>query len=132
MSDYIATDPHNYAHRVIGNGHCVAFVREAADVPHTSEWRRGRKVDENTPVGCAIATFSSDGRYENRTDGASHAAILIQCQPGGLLVWDQWRGKPVTQRVIRFKSGQGTANNDGSRYYEIACASRLRDPDRWA
>jgi len=117
---YIADDPASYAGDVVGNGHCVAFVRHAANAPHTSEWRRGEKVDASTPVGCAIATFGSNGRYENRTDGASHTAILIRHEPGGLVCWDQWVGRAVAQRTIRFKNGQGTANNDGSRYYVIA------------
>jgi len=120
MSDYIAHDPASYAGQVVGNGQCVAYVKDAARVPHTSAWRRGRKVDAATPEGCAIATFGAGGTYENRTDGSSHAAILIRCHDAGLLVWDQWRGKAVSQRTIRFKNGQGTANNDGSRYYEIA------------
>lgn len=117
---WIAPDPASYAGKGEGSGHCVAFVQSAAHAPHTSYWRRGVKVRGNqVATGTAIATFSRDGRYENRTDGASHAAILIAQDGGGLRVWDQWKGHPVSQRTIRWKGGQGTANNDGDAFFVI-------------
>jgi hypothetical protein len=117
---YIAKDAGSFAGRVVGNGHCVALVREACGAPHTSSWTRGERVRGSaTPAGTAIATFGADRTYQNRTDGASHAAILIAVQPDGLLVWDQWRGHPVARRTIRYKGSIGTANNDGDRFYVI-------------
>jgi hypothetical protein len=116
----IAKAPGAYAGQAVGSGHCVAFVQAAAGVPNTARWRRGIKVKgSDSRPGTAIATFSHDGRYENKTDGSSHAAILIAEQPGGLQVWDQWRGHLVQQRVIRYKGGQGTANNDGDMFHVI-------------
>lgn len=69
--------------------------------------------------GTVIATFSAAGRYENRTDGASHAAIFIAEQSDGLRVWDQWQGHPVAQRTIRWHGGQGKASNDADAFYVI-------------
>lgn len=118
---FIATHPESFAGQSVGSGHCVALVQTAAGAPHTSKWRRGARVREHadTPAGTAIATFSVVGRYENRTDGFSHAAILIGVQAEGLLVWDQWRSHPTAKRTIRYKSSSGPPNNDGDKYYII-------------
>jgi hypothetical protein len=124
MMTWIAAQPEAYAGRVVGNGHCVAFVREAAGAPHTSEWRRGPQVrcvdsDKKLPKGIAIATFDTDRRYGNHTDGRSHTAILIVRLDDGLLVWDQWLGQAVHQRTIRYRGGQGDPVNDGDAYHVI-------------
>ncbi len=37
---YIAGDPNKYIGKSSGNGQCVAFVREAANAPHTSAYLR--------------------------------------------------------------------------------------------
>jgi hypothetical protein len=75
----------------------------------------------NHVPGTAIATFSKAGRYENATDGRSHAAILIAVNSDGLLVWDQWVSQPVAQRVIRYRGGTDPkgAVNDGDAFYVI-------------
>ena len=115
-----ADDPAAYEGQVIATGHCVRFVQEAAGCPHTSAWRRGRKVkDGGVPAGAAIATFGANGRYQNRADGSSHAAILVAETVNGLEVWDQWVGHPVATRLIRFRGGAGRASNDGDRFYVI-------------
>jgi hypothetical protein len=117
---WIAERPGDYVGQVVGNGHCVAYVREAAAAPHTSQWRRGAKVKISGGVpGLAIATFDPDGRYGNHTDGRSHTALLVAVTDAGLQVWDQWVGQPVHQRTIRFKGGQGDAVNDGDAYHAI-------------
>ena len=118
--NWIAANPGRYAGQVVHNGHCVRYVQECAAAPHTSHWRRGRRVRGNViPAGTAIATFSQAGRYENRTDGSSHAAILVAIEAGGLRVWDQWTGHPVGQRTIRWHGGQGKSVNDGDAFYVI-------------
>lgn len=117
---WIAIDPEQYEGEVVGSGHCVAFVQDSARAPLTKEWTQGRKARGGAVrIGTAIATFDPDGTYGNHTDGSSHAAILIAEQRDGLLVWDQWKGHPVSQRVIRFKDGEGNAVNDGDQYYVI-------------
>jgi hypothetical protein len=114
----------SYAGRVVGDGHCVAFVRAVTGLPATRAWRRGEYVRgaENMPKGTAIATFDASGSYGNHTDGRSHAAILIARASDGLLVWDQWKGQPVHQRVIRYRGGQGDPVNDGDAFHVVATA----------
>ena len=115
-----AQSPEKFAGTVVGSGQCVAFVQEASGAPVTSLWTRGAKVrDGDAPEGTAIATFDPDGIYGNHTDGRSHAAILGEQQDGGLLVWDQWLGHPVSQRVIHFRGGSGEPVNDGDQFYVI-------------
>ena len=119
---WTAARPEDYSGKVVGNGHCVAFVRESSGAPHTSEWRRGPQVrflPGKDQRGLAIATFDTDRRYGNHTDGRSHTAILVVRLDDGLLVWDQWLGQPVHQRTIRFRGGQGDAANDGDAYHVI-------------
>jgi hypothetical protein len=116
---YFAANPECHHGQAVGSGHCVAFVQAAANCPHTSHWRPGRRVrGGQVERGTAIATFQ-EGRYGNHTDGRSHAAILLAEEGGGLRVLDQWRGQPVHERVIRFKGGQGTPNNDGDAFRVI-------------
>jgi hypothetical protein len=110
-----------YDGKVVDNGQCVRYLQVAAGVPHTSTWRRGLRARDAADIepGTAIATFSSGGKYTNSTDGSSHAAFFLSKQADGLLVSDQWKGQPVHDRVLRYKDGGGTANNDGSRFYII-------------
>jgi hypothetical protein len=117
---WIAVDPERYEGQSVGSGQCVAFVQAAALAPRTAGWTRGVLVrGGNVPAGTAIATFDPDGSYGNHTDKRSHAAILVAEQAGGLLVWDQWRNHPVSQRVIRFKGGAGDPVNDGDYFHVI-------------
>jgi hypothetical protein len=98
----------------------VAYVRAASGAPQTSRWQRGALVKGSAaPKGTAIATFDPDGTYGNHTDGRSHAAILHEELPEGLLVWDQWLNHPVAPRVIRFRNGTGAAVNDGDQFHII-------------
>lgn len=118
---HIAVDPERYANRQVGNGSCVLYTQRVSGVGLTGNWRRGRLVrGGNVARHTIIATFTGNPpRYGNRRDGSSHAAVFIEEQANGLLVWDQWTRRPVAQRVIRFKGGQGTANNDGDRYFVV-------------
>lgn len=77
---------------LVGSGHCVALVQASAPVGHTSTWAPGQAISPTNmpPPGTAIATFQ-DGRYANRTDGSSHAAIVVATDPQrGVRVQDQW------------------------------------------
>jgi hypothetical protein len=74
----------------------------------------------NAARGTVIATFGGEPpRYQNRTDGSSHVAVLVAEEAGGLRVWDQWRGQPVHQRTIFFRGGQGRKVNDGDAYHVV-------------
>lgn len=113
---FTAQNPSQYQGQVVGTGQCVAFVEKAAGCPTTPSWKAGRKVQGDASVlpGTAIATFDPNGLYGNHTDGRSHAAILVEENEEGLLVWDQWRGQSVHQRLIRFKpEGDGWNANNG-------------------
>lgn len=116
---FIATEPEKYAGRVVGNGHCVAFVQRVSKAGLTHNWRPGARVrGSSVPRGTVIATFAG-GRYASRKGGSAHAAVLISQESGGIRVWDQWVGKPVGERLIRFLSGQGSAVNDGDSFYVV-------------
>jgi hypothetical protein len=116
----IAREPGRHLGVRVGTGHCVALVRELAGLPPTAHWRRGMLVrDGDVPAGAAIATFDSDGRYGNHTDGRSHACILEAETTEGLEVVDQWMGQPCQRRTIRFKGGRGKPVDDGDAYHII-------------
>jgi hypothetical protein len=112
---------HNVAnHLGADHGHCVGFLQVVGKLPHTSQWRRGAKVrGVALAPGTCIATFGPDGRYENRTDGASHAAVLVGEEDVGLAVIDCWAGHPVARRILRWRDGSGDACNDGDQFYVI-------------
>lgn len=114
---YVASDAASYAGKVVGDGQCVAFVKEAAKAPQTSLWGAGAKArDSGVTSGTAVATFDADGGYGNHTDGRSHAACMVSQSTTGLVVYDQWVGHAVALRTIRFKGGEGTPNNDGDAF----------------
>lgn len=118
---HIAANPHRHKGRFVDNGHCVRFVQVATpSLGHTSTWRRGIKVRGNeVAVGTIIATFDANGRYENDTTGRSHAAIYLAQNETGLTVLDQWVGRAVGERVIRFKGGAGLPVDDGDAYHVV-------------
>jgi hypothetical protein len=113
-------NPEQHAGKVVADGHCVRFLQEMSKTPHTSIWDQGIKAKgSNLPKGTCIATFGDNGEYENNTDGTSHAAVLVDQNDDGLVVYDQWKGHPVAQRTIRFKNGDGLPCDDGDQYYVI-------------
>jgi hypothetical protein len=116
---YVAANPDNYAGQVVGDGQCVTYVKAATMAPQTSLWIEGQRVKgSNVAFGTAIATFQG-GHYTNNTTGQSHAAIYISQDATGILVWDQWVGQPVHQRVIRFQGGAVAPRNDGDAFCVI-------------
>ena len=104
---YIATRPDAFEGRVIGAGYCVDFVKVAAGLPRTTDWREGAEVPGNPHIarGTAIATFESDGSYTS--ESGNHAAIYLYQDDHGIWVYDQWQGQPVHKRLIRFEGGSG-------------------------
>jgi hypothetical protein len=118
----IASGHEQHAGKQVDNGHCARYVQIAGGAPPTAQWRRGVQArGGNLEPGTLIATFGPDGRYTNRVDGTAHCAILISEQSDGLLVYDQWVGQPVHQRVMRFRGATNPANamNDGDAMYAI-------------
>lgn len=106
---------------VAGNGECVKLVQASAKAPFTGEWKRGVKVRGFVKLerGTAIATFDAAGRYPNKKDGSSHAAIYLSQDPVGIRVIDQWAGRPPAPRTIPFRNGAAKAVNDGDAYHVI-------------
>ena len=120
---WIAVDPTSFLGQAVGSGQCVAYVQAASGAPLTRFWTRGVSVrGNNVPTGTAIATFDPDATYGNHIDGRSHAAILHEELPEGLLVWDQWFKHPVSPRVIRFSDTDGLACDDGRAFCVIEAA----------
>ena len=117
----------SYLGQSVGSGQCVALVQAASNVGQTSTWVTGTSVTSGSlQPGTVIATFGSDGQYQN-IPGQSHAAIFLGYQKDasgnitGIQVQDQWSGHACGVRTIAF--GQGTAEsgenfkvvtNDGS------------------
>jgi hypothetical protein len=126
---FVASDTHRWFGKVVGNGHCMALVQLVdPGVPHSSKLRQGIKVrGADLPPGTVIATFNDAGRYDNKTDGSSHIAILLeQLDDDGLRVIDQWKLHPVNERIIRFKNGAGPACDDGDRYFVVESVEGAR------
>lgn len=113
---FIARDPERALGTVVGDGHCIAYVRSVSDAPQTALWRQGAAIDARTPVHAIIATFDRQGRYANALDGSSHAAVFLTRHAQGIDVLDQWVGQAVHRRTIRFRQGQGNAANDADRF----------------
>jgi len=112
----------SYLGQSVGSGQCVALVQAASNVGNTSTWVPGASVTSgNLQPGTVIATFGSDGTYQN-VSGQSHAAIFLGYQYdtsghiSGIQVQDQWSGQPCGTRVIPFN--QGTAES-GENFYVV-------------
>ena len=119
---FVAADPYERLGDVIDTGHCLRHVQVVAGVPHSSLLRRGERlaVMAAPPRGVAIATFGGDPpRYQNATDGSSHAAILVAKRAEGLLVVHQFVGTPVHEWLIRWRHGAGDACNDADAYHVV-------------
>jgi hypothetical protein len=123
---YIAPRPESYVDQVVGNGQCVAYVKEASRAPASSLWRAGTKVIDTTDLarGTAIATFDDNGLYPNHPSG-NHAAILERQEGSSIVVWDQWTGQPVHQRTIRDMPDSSNWSNDSSRFSVIEGSKEL-------
>jgi hypothetical protein len=120
---FIAPDPEKYEGKSVGDGQCVAFVKEASGAPQTSRWKEGERVRGAAGIltGTAIATFIN-GRYPSHRHG-NHAAIYVEQNADGLVVWDQWvhdhQKHPVSKRLISFKGGVGSPSDDGDAFSVI-------------
>lgn len=122
---YIAFNPESLKGKSVGSGQCVAFVEKASKAPVTTRWRQGIKVVGNSVSrGAAIATFQL-GRYQNNTQGLSHAAIYLRQSPEGIYVLDQWNHNGLRQvvheRLIHFRDEKwkGKFVDNAINYYVI-------------
>jgi RHS repeat-associated protein len=118
---YVCSNPQKYLGQEVGSGQCVSIVQICAGAPHTSMWRPGQQVKGNSiAAGTAIATFIN-GRYPNRPTG-NHAAIYISQDKDGIWVYDQWKGRPLSTRYIRFDDKRSDSNN-ANKFYVIESES---------
>lgn len=102
-----------------GNFECVALVQQTAGIPHTTTWKKGKKVLECAPaeirVGTVIATFDENGRYPQT---ARHAALYESHDNSGIFVVDQWNSQGMAKRrKIRLKFGPARDVNDANFYF---------------
>lgn len=110
----ICNNAADYQGQVIGDGHCVSLIKQCANAPQTIDWKPGKKVlGQKLAPGSIIATFKN-GKYPNKR--GYHAAIYIDQTPQGIWVWDQWVGKPVHKRLIRFRKDKASASNTAQAY----------------
>jgi hypothetical protein len=115
----------HYVGRSSGSGQCVALVHAVSPAAGpTSHWVRGEPVKGNNGIrpGTAIATFGASGRYENATDGSSHAAIYLGQNGQGIQVLDQWAGSPAAVRTIRWSNPGGKAADTGNAFHVVRTA----------
>lgn len=116
-SSHICDQPQHYANRVVGDGHCVSLIKACSNAPNTKRWRPGPKVIDNQLIpGTIIATFKGK-RYPNKSGW--HAAIFSYQDRNGIWAWDQWQGKPVGLRLIRFNTPQGTPPANRASSYRV-------------
>jgi hypothetical protein len=101
--------------KVCGSGQCPGIAQAFGGLPKTKEWFEGPKVRGNPmiPYGTVLATFVH-GKYPNLPHG-NHVAIYIDQDPvKGVLVFDQWTGKPAGYRRMTFGDGVSDRSNDGA------------------
>ena len=122
LRSFICKNAAEYQSSSVGNGHCVALIQSCSNTPRTALWRPGRKVVNSTlQTGTVIATFDN-GRYPN-THG-HHAAIFINQDERGIWVWDQWLGKSVHRRLIRYRNRtSSTAPANTAQDYRVVLAA---------
>ena len=68
---------------------------------------------DSIAAGTIIATFKN-GKYPSVS--GYHAAIYISHNEQGIWVWDQWVGKAVHKRLIRFRHDNAPASNTAQAY----------------
>jgi len=123
---FVAADFAQYIGRSTGSGQCVALVQAASPgIGPTRNWKCGPPVRGSTDLrpGTAIATFNSDDRYANATDGSSHAAIYLGQNERGIQVMDQWAGSAAAVRTIPWNNPSGVAANTGAAFHVVLPAS---------
>lgn len=104
-------------------GQCAALV-QYFDFHRTSEWSRGERVQSLSSLAqyTAIASFRKGVTvYEN-----NHAAFFIGKNATGIQVIDQWDGKLIGERTLRYKSGYNPLSNCGIHFYTIEVDRRIR------
>ncbi|ECX3818404.1 BPSL0067 family protein, partial [Salmonella enterica] len=91
----------------VGDGECVALVKQYAHLGFTGTCKQGRKVfgDKSIPRGTAIATFVN-GKYPSGSAAHKHAAFYLEQDSNYIYVMDQWKKKKkISSRPLSRKGG---------------------------
>jgi hypothetical protein len=113
---------------MIGNGQCMTACKHFSGITApTGQWQEGPGAanNPNLPIGTAIATFGSNGKYP--TNGDQNSGIYMgQGRNGSILILDQWPAHPASGtpdhppqiREMRFNDGN-TLSNSAQAYHVI-------------
>lgn len=115
-------DYNQYTGKYIGEStECAALVKAVGDLPRTSDWRAGQGdlVHNPPPVGTPIATFGSNGTYEN-SYSTSHAAVYLgpADNGSGFKVLEQFNGQPAQIKTYYSTSG-GSGDIHNANNYRV-------------
>ena len=106
-----------YEYTIVGDGHCVSLIKKCSGAPDTVNWRPGPYViDSEVAPGTIIATFKN-GRYPSKA--GYHAAVFIEQSNDGIWVWDQWKGKPVHKRLIKYQNRETSYESNRAQAYRV-------------
>ncbi len=112
-------------------GQCVTACKHFSGITApTTAWREGAAVSGNSsiPIGTAIATFGSNGKYPTNEDQNSGIYLGPGGKPGSILIFDQWpaypslgtAAQPPHIREMPFNSDYGhSMANSASAYHVI-------------
>ncbi len=125
MGPYIANNVTQYVGKVVGDGRhrgqCAVLVQWLTKAPLTRMWRAGTRVKGSSKIEkyTCIATFDG-GVYLGLPHG-NHAAVYIEHNSTGIHVYDQWKGKPVSDRWITYGADGDLTDpsNNGNCFYVI-------------
>jgi hypothetical protein len=127
IADMKKVNAFQQAKQLVGNGQCVSLIHAVTVIPPASLWHQGAQVISSKSIlpGTIVATFDSNGRYGNHTNGTSHAAIYVGQTPTGIIVIDQWKGHGAQknhapqQRTIHVDGLSRMAVDRGANYYVV-------------
>lgn len=113
-------------------GQCVTACKHFSGITApTKVWKKGAAVSGNSslPIGTAIATFGSNGKYPTNGDQNSGIYMGQGSKPGSILILDQWPAygpptntpaHPPSIREMPFNSDYGhSMANSASAYHVI-------------
>ena len=121
------TDPAHPLPPLVGNGQCVTACKHFSGITApTGDWREGAAASGNgsLPIGTAIATFGSNGRYPTGDDKNS-GIYMGQTKNGGILILDQWPAHPVSgtpahpPQIREMRLNSNDMSNSAAAYHVI-------------
>lgn len=84
---------------------CVVLVQKFSGLGNARDtWKEGDSVKDKPLLPFKAAATFVNGKYESNPTG-NHAVIVLDKTNDGLVVFDQYTGKPAGIRTIRYKGG---------------------------